>query len=375
MARKTAVIVGGLGVIGRNLLHHLERLDDWEIVGLSRRRPDFETRARFLAVDLLDRAETMEKLSGLDGATHVFYCAFQARPSWAEHSAPNLAMLANAVEAIEAASPRLQHVHLVEGTKWYGSHLGPFRTPAREDDPPHMLPNFYVDQEMWLRDRQAGKPWSWSALRPQTVCGFALGNPMNIATVIATYAAISKELGLPLRFPGKPGAYRAIYQVTDADLLARAMMFCATDERAANDAFNVTNGDFFRWQHLWPRFAEAYDMPLGDVQTIPLTEFMADKGPVWQRIVERHGLKPVPYGDIAAWPFADYVFGCDWDVMTDTQDPLRRVRRLRALGRDVPSPVPEVPRAGGSALRVGARLTRRCRSPAARRGHHRAGRN
>jgi nucleoside-diphosphate-sugar epimerase len=318
MARKTAVIVGGLGVIGRNLLHHLERLDDWEIIGLSRRRPDFETRARFVAVDLLDRAETMEKLSGLDQVTHVFYCAFQARPRWAEHSVPNLAMLANAVEAIEAASPRLQHVHLVEGTKWYGSHLGPFRTPAREDDPPHMLPNFYVDQEMWLRDRQAGKPWSWSALRPQTVCGFALGNPMNIATVIATYAAISKELGLPLRFPGKPGAYRAIYQVTDADLLARAMMFCATDERAANDAFNVTNGDFFRWQHLWPRFAEAYDMPLGDVQTIPLTEFMADKGPVWQRIVEKHRLKPVPYEDIAAWPFADYVFGCDWDVMTDT---------------------------------------------------------
>ena len=181
-----------------------------------------------------------------------------------------------------------------------------------------MLPNFYVDQETWLRDRQAGKPWSWSALRPQTVCGFALGNPMNIATVIATYAAISRELGLPLRFPGKPGAYRAIYQVTDANLLARAMMFCATDERAANDAFNVTNGDFFRWQHLWPKFAEAYDMPLGDVQTIPLTEFMADKRPVWQRIVEKHGLKHVPYEHIAAWPFADYVFGCDWDVMTDT---------------------------------------------------------
>ena len=318
MARKTGVIVGGLGVIGRNLLHHLEPLDDWEIVGLSRRRPDFDTRAQFVAVDLLDRAETMEKLSGLDRVTHVFYCAFQARPSWAEHSAPNLAMLANAVEAIEAASPRLQHVHLVEGTKWYGSHLGPFRTPAREDDPPHMLPNFYVDQEMWLRDRQAGKPWTWSALRPQTVCGFALGNPMNIATVIATYAAISKELGLPLRFPGKPGAYRAIYQVTDADLLARAMIFCATDERAANDAFNVTNGDFLRWQHLWPRFAEAYDMPLGDVQTIPLTEFMADKEPVWRQVVEKHGLKPVPYKDIAAWPFADYVFGCDWDVMTDT---------------------------------------------------------
>ena len=101
-------------------------------------------------------------------ATHVFYCALQARPTWAEHNAPNLAMLVNAVDAIDAASSRLQHVHLAEGTKFYGTHLGPFRTPAREDDPPHMLPNFYFDQEMWLRERQRGASWSWSALRPQT---------------------------------------------------------------------------------------------------------------------------------------------------------------------------------------------------------------
>jgi nucleoside-diphosphate-sugar epimerase len=318
MGDRTAVIVGALGVIGRNLLHHLERLGDWEIVGLARRAADFETRARFISVDLLDRAATLEQLAGLRDATHVFYCAFQARPTWAAHGPPNLAMLANAVEAIEAASTRLELVQLIEGTKWYGSHLGPFKTPAREDDPPHMPPNFYHDQEMWLRAHQAGKPWAWSALRPQTVCGFALGNPMNIATVIATYAAISKELGLPLRFPGKAGAYRAIYQVTDADLLARAMVFCATAEPARNEVFNITNGDFFRWQHLWPQFAAFYGLELGEVQTISLTELMADKEPVWRRIVERHGLRPIPYADIAAWPFADYVFGCDWDVMSDT---------------------------------------------------------
>ena len=318
MATSTAVIVGALGVIGRNLLLHLEQSTDWGIVGLSRRAPDFATRARFISVDLLDREQALAKLGGLRDATHVFYCAFQARPTWAEHNAPNLAMLVNAVDAIDAASSQLQHVHLVEGTKFYGTHLGPFKTPAREDDPPHMLPNFYYDQEMWLRARQRGSSWSWSALRPQTVCGFALGNPMNIATVIATYAAISKELGLPLRFPGKPGAYRAIYQATDADLLARAMMFCATDGRAANDVFNLTNGDFFRWQHLWPQFAEFYGLELGDVQTISLREFMADKEPVWQRIVAKHRLRATPYADIAAWPFADYVFGCDWDVMSDT---------------------------------------------------------
>ena len=167
MATRTAVIVGALGVIGRNLLLHLEADADWRIIGLSRRAPDFATRARFIAVDLLDREQTLAKLSDLREATHVFYCAFQARPTWAEHNAPNLAMLVNAVDAIDAASSQLQHVHLVEGTKFYGTHLGPFKTPAREDDPPHMLPNFYYDQEMWLRERQRGRPWSWSALRPR----------------------------------------------------------------------------------------------------------------------------------------------------------------------------------------------------------------
>ncbi|MCB1714404.1 MAG: SDR family oxidoreductase [Candidatus Competibacteraceae bacterium] len=318
MNKKKAVIVGGLGVIGRNLIHYLTPFEDWDMVGLSRREPDFESRADFIAVDLLDRADAEAKLAQLHDVTHIFYTAFQARPSWAEHNAPNLAMLVNAVEVIEQASPGLQHVHLVEGNKIYGSHLGPFKTPAREDDPPHMLPNFYYDQEQWLRRQQAGKSWSWSALRPHTVCGFALGNPMNISTVIAVYATISKELGLPLRFPGKPGAYRAVYQVTDADLLAKAMTWCGITPAAANQVFNITNTDFFRWENLWPQFADFFGLPVGPVQTISLTEFMADKGPLWDQIVQKYQLKPVPYQDVAAWPFADYVFGTDWDVMTDT---------------------------------------------------------
>ena len=83
---------------------------------------------------------------GGHAATHVFYCAFQARPTWAEHNAPNLAMLANSVAALEGAGAPLERVVLVEGNKIYGSHLGPFKTPAKESDRPHMLPNFYFDQ-------------------------------------------------------------------------------------------------------------------------------------------------------------------------------------------------------------------------------------
>jgi nucleoside-diphosphate-sugar epimerase len=315
--KRQAVVVGALGVIGRNLVRHL-RARGWNVVGLSRRTPDFDNGAHNISVDLLDRVAAEQRLGELREATHIFYCAFQARPTWAEHNAPNLALLVNAVEPIERVAKGLRHVHLVEGTKIYGSHLGPFKTPAKETDPPHMPPNFYLDQETWLAAHQKGKAWTWSALRPQTVCGFALGNPMNITTVIAVYAAISKELGLPLRYPGKPGAFAAIYQVTDADHLAAAMEWAATSETAANRVFNVTNGDFFRWQNLWPGFARFFGMDWGPPQTIRLTDFMADKAPVWEAITERHGLKRIPYAEIAAWPFADYVFGCDWDVMSDT---------------------------------------------------------
>ncbi len=319
MSRK-AVIVGALGVIGRNLMDHLSAQGGWKIVGLSRRAPDFDAPAEFISVDLLDRADAEAKLSGLTDVTDIFYTAFQARPVWADHGPPNLAMLVNSVEPIAAASPNLSHVHLVQGNKIYGSHLGPFKNPAKETDPPHMLPNFYWDQENWLRNAQKGKAWTWSATRPQTVCGFALGNPMNITTCIAVYAAISKELGLPLRFPGKRGAYEAVYQVTDSMLLAKSMEWCALNAHgtAANEVFNITNTDFFRWKNVWPKFAEFFDMPMDDVQTISLTDFMADKELVWNAIVEKQGLEPIPYKDIAAWPFADYVFGTDWDVMTST---------------------------------------------------------
>ncbi|MCS6779458.1 MAG: SDR family oxidoreductase [Geminicoccaceae bacterium] len=315
---KKAVVVGGMGVIGRNLLRWLERNTDWQLVGLSRRPPDFPTRARFVSVDLLDRDQAEEKLAGLDDVTHVFYAAFQQAETWAGHDAPNLALLRNSVEPIAAVSKVLEHVHLVEGTKIYGSHLGPFKTPAKESDPPHMLPNFYHTQETWLRRFRQGKPWSFSALRPQTVCGIAFGNPMNLVVGLAVYAAISKELGLPLRYPGSEKAYRSLYQVTDSELLAACMHWCATSPAARDEVFNITNTDYFRWEHVWPGFAEAFGMKPGGVQTIRLAEFMADKAELWASMQKKYDLRPIPWKELVAWPFVDYCLTRDYDVMTDT---------------------------------------------------------
>ena len=91
-------------------------------------------------------------------------------------------------------------------------------------------------------------------------CGVALGIPMNLAMVIAVYATISKHLGVPLRFPGKPGAYHSLIEMTDAGLLARAMVWAATDPRAANQAYNINNGDLFRWEEMWPKLAGYFDL-------------------------------------------------------------------------------------------------------------------
>ena len=53
---------------------------------------------------------------------------------------------------------------------------------------------------------------------------------MNMATVIAVYASLCRELGLPLRFPGSTQTYHFIMEMTDAELLAKAMVWAATND-------------------------------------------------------------------------------------------------------------------------------------------------
>jgi nucleoside-diphosphate-sugar epimerase len=317
-ARKKAVVAGALGVSGRAIVNHLTGLGDWEVIGLSRRAPDFPTSARFLAVDLLDRAEVERRLGEFRDVTHVFYTALQMRPSPFEQVGLNLAMLQHTVDAVERASGRLRKVVLMEGAKYYGAHLGPYKTPAREQDPRHLPPNFHYDQEDYLKARAAGRGWSWAALRPSCICGFAVGNPMNMATVIAVYASLCRELGLPLRYPGSARAYGFLMEMTDADLLARAAVWAAETDRCDGEAFNITSGDFHRWEYLWPRLAEFFRLPLAPPLRLPLAQFMSDKEPLWRSMVQKHNHLNYSFQDAAAWAFGEAIFNIEYDVMSDT---------------------------------------------------------
>src|SRR5580698_4359765 len=90
-SRKVALVVGAQGVIGRNLVDHLLTLEEWDIIGLSRRGGDASAhggvssgRVRYIAVDLLDKENSRRQLSALTDVSHIFYAAYQDRPGWAE---------------------------------------------------------------------------------------------------------------------------------------------------------------------------------------------------------------------------------------------------------------------------------------------------
>jgi len=313
----TALIAGALGVVGRSLVEHLEDQPDWSVIGLSRRTPDFETTAEFISVDLLDLADCQAKLGGLSGVTHIFFTPFTARASFAEEVVPNLAMLTNLVDTIEPIAADLEHIQLMLGAKWYGVQFGtPYKTPAKESDPRHMPPNFYYDQTDWLAARQKGKRWTWSGLMPHGVWGFSVGSEMNLLNSIAVFATISKHVGVPLRFPGNPALYDAVYQIADVALMARAMVWAATTPAAANDFYNFTNGDFTRWRYLWPRIAEFFDIEVGPVQHLRLQSVMADKEPLWAEICEQYQLRRYKIADLATWRFLDYALGNGFDQMS-----------------------------------------------------------
>ena len=135
-------------------------------------------------------------------------------------------------------------------------------------------PNFYWAQENFLRELQQGKGWHWSILRPVLIVGLAMGGAMDLIPPLGVYAAMLREQGRALDYPG--GAAR-VSQAVDVDLLARAIAWSGETDAARNEAFNVTNGDVFTWENVWPAIADALDMKPG--KAVPLS--LAQEYPKW----------------------------------------------------------------------------------------------
>ena len=319
MADRVALVIGPTGATGAPIAAALARHGGWRVYGLSRNAPSGKTPFTHVAADLTDPASCRRALAITEPVTHAFFAARAPfREGGVEDVAGNVAMLAATLDALSSRSDALEHVHLLEGTKWYGMHLGPYPTPSREDDPRHLPPNFYYDQQDLLSARAAQARWSWSASRPSYICDFAPQRSRNLITVLGAYASICRELSVPLDFPGSAAGFSALSELSDARSLAEAIVFIATHDAGKNAAFNVTNGDSFRWRQVWPLLAQWFGIACGVPRPMKLTKWMADKGPVWDRIVARHGLAPRSLESLASWEFADFVFEKEWDLLTDT---------------------------------------------------------
>jgi nucleoside-diphosphate-sugar epimerase len=315
MSKPTVLIAGATGVVGHAALEHFSRDGSWEVIAVSRRAPELPEgfAGRHLTLDLADAQACRAAMASMPRVTHLVYAALFEKPGlvrgWREHDQMqrNLAMLRNLLDPLCAAGG-LQHVSLLQGTKAYGVHLHPVAIPARERSPRDPHENFYWLQEDHLREAAARHGFAFTIWRPQLVFGDQLGVAMNLIPVIGACAAVCRELGLPMAFPGGPSN---ILEATDARLLARAFAWAARAPAAHGETFNVTNGDVFVWRNVWPAICEALGVAQGPDTPTSMAAWLPAQAEAWDRAVARHGLRqmrlPALLGE--SNHYADFCFG------------------------------------------------------------------
>lgn len=322
MAQQTALVAGATGVVGLNLAQHLQQLGDWTIYGLAR-NPTLPQGMQPLTADLQDAASVRTAVAGVR-PTHVFLTTWLRQPTEAENIRVNSAMVRNLLAAV-APEQTVQHVALVTGLKHY---LGPFEsygkgtlpaTPFREEQGRLPVENFYYAQEDEVFAAARRQGYTWSVHRPHTVIGYALGNAMNMGVTLAVYASICKATGKPFLFPGSAVQWNSLTDMTDARLLAKHLTWGGTTEAGRNQAFNVVNGDVFRWSWMWHRIAEWFALepaPFTGEQH-PLEEQLREAAPVWRDLAQQHALAEPDIDRLASAWHTDADLGRPIEVLTD----------------------------------------------------------
>jgi nucleoside-diphosphate-sugar epimerase len=326
----TALVVGATGIIGSALAKTLIEAG-WAAYGLSRAPRAEMSELRPVAADLLDPTGLAAALAGL-APSHVFFTTWMRSATERDNIRVNSALVRNVLDAL-APRHSVRHVALVTGLKHY---LGPFEayasggtlpeTPLREEQPRLPLDNFYYAQEDEVFAAAARDGFTWSVHRPHTVIGRAVGNLMNLGTTLAVYASICKITGKPFRWPGSAAQWHGLSDVTDARVLARHLLWAATDEAARNEAFNVVNGDLFRWKWLWPRLANWFGVASAgfDGNVHPLEAQLRDDAPVWRDIARANNLAEPDLARLASPWHTDLDLGRPIEVMTDMSKSRKR---------------------------------------------------
>ena len=321
MSNKHVLIAGASGVVGRSALGAFEAAG-WDVSTLGRSATG-PGKGAHLQADLLSPESLDAHAQALGPVTHLFYAALKPSADPGQEADENAAMLENLVAALERAGASLERLTFIQGGKVYGAHLGVYKTPAREDDSRHFPPNLYFRHEDFAKSMES-KGLRWTALRPDIVIGHSLGSAMNLGNLIGLYGTLCRETGTAMQFPGPEAAYRnTLVNVTGGEVLGEFALWAARND--ADGAFNVTNGDVFRWAHVWPRLADWFGLEVGEPQPISLDERLAALAPVWKQVARREGLAQDDAATIAQGGFGDFIFHVETDAIFD-------VTKARAAG-------------------------------------------
>lgn len=320
---KIALVVGASGITGSNLAKKLIS-EGITTFGLARNPQSDIEKLNPVAADLLDPENLKAALTDI-APTHVYITTWMRNDTEAENIRVNSLMVRNLFDAL-CSKKSVQHVALVTGLKHY---LGPFeayakegflpQTPLREEQPRLDIENFYYAQEDEVYAAAKRDGFTWSVHRPHTVIGKAVGNIMNLGTTLAVYATICKETGRAFRFPGSAAQWNGISDVTDARILAEQLVWASTTDAARNEAFNIVNGDYFRWSWLWNKIAAYFGVgAVGYENEIhPLEKEMENDAEVWKQIAQRYNLKEHNLDRLASAWHTDLDLGRSIEVMTD----------------------------------------------------------
>ena len=312
MTNKRVAVVGASGVVGRAVVENLLASND-AVTGFSRRPPADLPGAPFQHLDLNDGSACSALSTGtLAETTHLVYAALYEMPGliagWQEEKQmqTNLSMLRNLLEPLRG-SQRLRHITLLQGTKAYGAHVAPMSIPGLERRPRHPHKNFYWLQQDYLEEFCASTQRTFTIWRPQVIFGHALNAPMNMLNAIGVYASLMKSRGEKLIYPGGPSG---ITEAIDANLLARAITYSFDNDAFQNETFNITNGDVFRWQDIWPSLADMFDMDVGNPERHLLSDWIYDCEDEWQALVKANNLAPYSIRELAgdSFYYADALF-------------------------------------------------------------------
>jgi nucleoside-diphosphate-sugar epimerase len=321
MSKQTALVVGASGIVGRNLSKLLVE-SGWSVYGLAR-KPLAEPGVAPIAADLLSPDSLATALKDV-APTHIFLSTWMRQPTELENIRVNSAMVRNLLDAV-SNSHSVQHTALVTGLKHY---LGPFEsygkgvlpaTPFREEQPRLPVDNFYYAQEDEVFAAAVRDGFTWSIHRPHTIIGYAVGNAMNMGVTLAAYATICRETGRPFLFPGSATQWNSLTDMTDATQLAKQLRWAAITPAAHNQAFNIVNGDVFRWSWMWQRLADYFGLTPAPFpgEGTPLETQLADAAPLWQSIATKYNLAEPSLSTLISPWHTDADLGRPIEVVTD----------------------------------------------------------